>query len=126
MTLKLEGLAQLMKSIEETGNKMSKEVENNALQAGGELLADRLRPAVPYRTGNWKDNIIVSPPKYDFRIGNALDVGADQQGDAFYGYFYEFGTSKQPAIPVYGYVFASSKEDVQTAMAQSIKEGMGL
>jgi hypothetical protein len=39
---------------------------------------------------------------------------------------YEFGTSKQPARPVYGPVFNGSKDDVQDVMAQSIKEDLGL
>jgi HK97 gp10 family phage protein len=126
MTARLEGLEELMRSIEETGKKIDRNAEAKALKAGGELLAERLRPAVPVRTGNWKDNIVVSPPSSNFKVGTAVDIGADQQGDAFYGYMYEFGTSKQSARPVYGPVFNSSKDDVQDAMSQSIKEDLGL
>ncbi|HFK2719186.1 TPA: HK97-gp10 family putative phage morphogenesis protein, partial [Escherichia coli] len=117
---------QLLKKLESVDLDLKSKIEPKALNAGGEYLRDKLKENVPVRTSNWKDNIIVSPPVYSVSAGTQVDVGADQQGDAFYGYFYEFGTSKQQAQPVYGPTLENNKSEVQGKISTVIKEGLGL
>jgi HK97 gp10 family phage protein len=70
-------------------------------------------------TGNLKANIIVSKVK-----DGKIDIGPDQQGCAFYGYFLEFGRSagtrkhgsakgfKYPAMPPHPFMQPAFEENV--------------
>ena len=119
--VKLEGLEILMRHIAEMGQRVDDQTVEKALKAGGEFLKDKLEPEIPDRTGNWKENIIVSEVK-----NGVVEVGADQQSNAFYGHMYEFGTSKQPARPVYGPVYENYKGETEEKMVEVIKEELGL
>ncbi|MCM3599007.1 HK97 gp10 family phage protein [Metabacillus idriensis] len=121
MPAELDGMAQLLQQLDSMGRRLETTTKEKALEKGGEFMKDKLKPAIPVRTGKWRDNIIVSDVKND-----EVAVGADQQGNAFYGHMYEFGTSKQPARPVYGPVFENNKGRVQEIMADEIKRDLGL
>lgn len=121
MPAKLEGMSQLIAHAKNLELKIDKSTKERALKAGGEFIKSKLEPEIPVLTGNWKENIVVSDMEK-----NKVDVGADQQGDAFYGFMYEFGTSRQPARPVYGPVFENNQNKVQDVIGDVIKKDLGL
>ena len=127
MSMELQGMKELLAQIEQLGKRMGRTAEGKVLTEGGEFLKEKLQEVVPIKhTGNWNENIEVSPPIYDFKVGTMVDVGADQQGPGFYGYFYEFGISKQPARPVFGPTFEANKQALQDKMGEAIKRELGL
>jgi HK97 gp10 family phage protein len=132
MSLQLEGMQSLMAELHRLENQMSKEISEKALLEGAEIYKEAAILIAPERTGNLKNNIIVSKVKED----NTVDIGPNQQGDAFYGYFLEFGRSagtrrtgkkkgyKYPAMaarPFMGPTFENHKAAVQQKMADVIK-----
>lgn len=121
MPTKLEGMQQIKRQIAEMGLKLEKGTKERALKAGGEFIKGKLEPEIPVLTGNWRENIVVSDIK-----NNTIHIGADQQGDAFYGHMYEFGTSRQPARPVYGPVFENNQLEAQNVMGAEIKKDLNL
>ncbi|MCM3411230.1 HK97-gp10 family putative phage morphogenesis protein [Metabacillus litoralis] len=121
MATKLEGMSLLKRQLTDMGLKINKTTKEKALKTGGEFLKEKLIPEIPVLTGNWKENVIVSDVK-----NNKVDIGVDQQGDAFYGYMFEFGTSRQPARPVYGPIFENNHDKVQDVIGTVIKKELGL
>ncbi|MBP1083503.1 HK97-gp10 family putative phage morphogenesis protein [Bacillus capparidis] len=121
MSAQVDGLNQLLSEITRMGQQAEGRTKEKALKAGGNYLKGKLKENVPVVTGNWRDNIIVSDVKND-----KVDVGADQQGDAFYGYFHEFGTSKMEARPVYGPTLESERRTIRDEMADEIRRNLGL
>jgi HK97 gp10 family phage protein len=119
--MKLEGMEQLLREVERMGLDVGTQLEEQALQAGAEFLREKIEETVPVRTGNLKDNIIVSKVK-----NGSIDVGPNQQGTAFYGHFLEFGTSKAKAQPFMGPSLESNKQGIQDKMAEVIKRGLRL
>ncbi|MDE3838658.1 hypothetical protein C0966_04545 [Bacillus methanolicus] len=119
--MQLEGMEQLLRQIERLGQKVDTQIEEKALKEGAEFLKDKIKENVPVRTGNLKENIVVSDVK-----NGSIDIGVDQQGDAFYGHFLEFGTSKMSAKPFMGPAFESNKQTVQEKMSEVIKRELGL
>jgi HK97 gp10 family phage protein len=117
----LEGMEQLLREIERMGLEVETQLEEQALQAGAEILKSKIEETVPVRTGKLKANIVVSDVK-----NGSIDIGPDQQGEAFYGHFLEFGTSKAKAQPFMGPAFESNKQTVQDKMADVIKRGLRL
>jgi HK97 gp10 family phage protein len=118
---RLEGMDQLLRRVSELGQSVDNRTEEKALNAGGELLKEKVKESAPVRTGHLKDNIIVSDVK-----NGEINVGPDQQGNAFYGHMLEFGTSKMSAKPFMGPVYENNKQEVQDAMSDVIKRELGL
>jgi HK97 gp10 family phage protein len=86
LAVRLEGMNELLQRINQMGRSLDREVKEKALKEGAELLKEQAKMNVPVRTGNLKEHIIVSNIEND-----TVHVGPDQQGNAFYGHFLEFG-----------------------------------
>jgi HK97 gp10 family phage protein len=119
--IKLEGFDHLIRRIAEAGKALESGTEKKALKAGAEFLREKIEDSAPVRTGNLKRSIVVS----DVKKGE-INVGPNQQGDAFYGHMLEFGTSKMTAKPFMGPVFENNKIEVQAKMAEVIIEDLDL
>jgi HK97 gp10 family phage protein len=121
MSLQMQGMSELMRSIQEMGRIIDSQVTKKALKKSAELVKDKIEETVPVRTGNLKRNIVISEIEDD-----KIHIGPDQQGDAFYGHFLEFGTSKAAAKPFMGPVFENNKDAIQETMTDVIKRELGL
>lgn len=119
--MQLEGMNQLLREIERIGRTVTNQIEEKALQEAGEFLRDKIKPEVPVRTGNLKENIIVSDV-----VNGEVNVGPDQQGDAFYGHFLEFGTSKASPKPFIGPVFENNQRNIENKMGDVIRRELGI
>lgn len=117
----IEGLDDLMSRLRQMGD-MGKEVEEKALKKGAEIMRDALESSVPVsaRTSNHaRDHIVIG----EIEDGK-IPIGPDKKH--FYLQFPEFGTSKQPAQGFMERAFNDSKDEAQRAVAEVLKEELGL
>ncbi|AND39545.1 HK97-gp10 family putative phage morphogenesis protein [Cytobacillus oceanisediminis] len=120
--LNLTGMDQLLRQIEQMGNKVEGEVEKKALKEGAEHLRNKMEENAPRgKTGNLASEIVVG----DIENGS-VEIGGDQQGKAFYGHFQEFGTSRQKAQPFMAPTLENESQTTQDKMATVIKRELGL
>ncbi|WP_426453848.1 HK97-gp10 family putative phage morphogenesis protein [Paenibacillus sp. S-38] len=126
--MKLEGMDELVKRLQEMGRKGAA-IERAALQAGGEVIRSAASERAPRSNDapHLADNITISKIKTSQGMKYVL-VGP-QKGDNsefFYGKFLEWGTSKMAARPFLGPVAAEKQGEVIEKMKQAIKDGLGL
>lgn len=119
MDLNVEGLDDLRSRLQET--KEMKKAENRALKKAAGRLETRAKTAAPVDTGNLKSEITTGAVK-----DGKIDVGVDQQGDAYYGHMIEFGTSKTPAQPFLRPSFERERSNIENIMSQEIRKGLDL
>lgn len=136
MPAELQGLQQLMNQFTQMGHTIENRTKEKALKAGAKVFQEKAKENVNIRTGNLRDNIVVSEV-----INDTVHVGPDQQGDAFYGLFLEFGRAagtvksgankghKYPGMdprPFMGPTYENNKSAVQEEMKDVIKSELGL
>lgn len=119
--LNLTGMDQLLRQLEQVGNKVEGEVEKKALKEGAEHLRNKIEENTPRRTGRLASEIVIG----EIKDGN-IEVGVNQQGKAFYGHFQEFGTSRQKAQPFMAPTLENESQTTQNKMANVIKRELGL
>ena len=84
MDLKFNGLDSIVSRLRQMEN--TEVIEKKALEAAGNHMKSKMETSAPVRTGTLKANIIVTGVK-----NGIIQVGTDQQGDGFHGYFLEYG-----------------------------------
>ncbi|ERN52830.1 HK97 gp10 family phage protein [Alkalihalophilus marmarensis] len=119
----LEGLEELMRSLEQSSNDVEK-VKEDALLAGAKIMQDETKKTagtvLKRRSGDLINNIEISDVE-----GDEVHVYVDNQGKAYYGHMHENGTSKMPARPFMGPTFNRSKVQINRAMANKIRAKLG-
>ncbi|MEK5530652.1 HK97-gp10 family putative phage morphogenesis protein [Viridibacillus sp. FSL R5-0468] len=126
MDFEFTGLEELRNRL--TGMSNAKLIEEKALKKGGEYLREKLESNVyshglKNRSGKSAESFKISPKV----INGAIEVGlSNQNSDAFYLFFHEFGTSKMPARPVVRPIFEQEKTNIEKEMAEGAREGLGL
>lgn len=126
MSVKMEGLDELRKKLSKMSD--SKEYEDKALTKAGEHLRDKLEDNVysyglKKRSGKSQKSFVVNKTILKRRIEVGL---SNQNNDAFYLYFHEYGTSKMIARPFFRPTFEQEKGKLEQIMAQEIRKGLGL
>lgn len=121
MAFDLQGMEELMRTIEQMGKKVEGQVEEKVLKKGAEHLRNKIEENAPKRTGKLKGEIVVGKIK-----GGKVEIGVDQKGKAFYGYFQEFGTSKMKARPFVAPTLENESQKTQNIMKDVIKRELGL
>ncbi|MGD6897111.1 HK97-gp10 family putative phage morphogenesis protein [Bacillus infantis] len=119
--LNLSGMNELMRQIEQMGRKVEGDIEKKALKEGANHLRDKIEENAPRRSGKLASEVIVG----DIKDGN-VQVGIDQQGEAFYGHFLEFGTKKMKAQPFMAPTLENESQTTQDKMSDVIKRDLGL
>lgn len=133
--LNLEGMDQLLASLQTLGNKASR-VENSALRAGAGVLQKEIEKRAPRSPMSDKqapdhrhaaDHISVSKIKLKGGTRHIL-VGIEKgdNSEFFYMKFHEFGTSKMPARPFMDPAARESRGAVLEAMGGVVKAGLKL
>lgn len=118
MKFEFEGLDDLVRAFERTGQNIEEGKKEALKEAGKHLQDETIKAAKPrWRTGNLESHIMLSDVE-----GNEINVYVDQQGKAYYGYFLEMGTSKMPAYPFMFPAFMNSRHMLQRIMANSLSE----
>lgn len=121
MGIKLEGMSDLLRNLEQAGNR-GQEVAEKALNEGAKILQAKMKQMAPRSAGAGKhlaENIIISAIK-----DGTIEVGP--QKDYFYGFFLEFGTSKMSAQPFAQPAFEASKGQIERKMAEVIRDELRL
>lgn len=118
MKFEFEGIDELIIQLERTGQNVE-EGKKEALEKAGKHLQEKtIEAAKPrWRTGNLERHIMLSDVESD-----EINVYVDQQGQAYYGYFLEVGTSKMPAYPFMFPAFMGSRRMLQQIMAKTLSE----
>lgn len=116
MKFEFEGMDQLIQELENTGREVSV-VKDEAVAEGAKIMQKATQERAPYRRGILKTKIEIS----DIKNGEA-EVYVDQQGEAYYGYFHEVGTSKMRARPFMGPAFNDSKMKIERAIADKLRQ----
>lgn len=88
--IKVNGLADLQKMLNEFPAKLEANIMRGALRAGANVFRDRARAYAPVRSGKLKKSIKV---KTTLRRGKAMAQVVAGGGDAWYAKFVEFGTA---------------------------------
>ncbi|MFE4525440.1 HK97-gp10 family putative phage morphogenesis protein [Cytobacillus firmus] len=139
MPAQLEGMEQLLRQLGQIGRTLESGTKERALEAGGEFMKVKVRSYAREKSGNLKENVIVSNVEND-----QIAIGPDQQGDAFYGHILEFGRKAGTARikrndkrvdypypgmnpkPFLGPAFENHKDEAQEVMKDVIREDLGL
>jgi len=98
ISVKVEGADKLMKALNELPTRVSRNVQREALKAGGELIRQHAASIAPREPGrpDLADNIGMAVARLeDGSVGLAIGPGPS----FFYGYFQEFGTRHHKAQP---------------------------
>lgn len=118
--MQLEGLQELTRHMQ----RMERNVKNDeekALEAGAKVMQAGAQDLVRYRTGNLHDHIEISEVE-----NGQIEIYVDNQGKAYYGQMVELGTSKMQAIPFMGPAFMRDQLKIEQAMANSLRQSLGL
>jgi len=121
--VKFDGMDELLRKIEELGQKGSR-IENTALKMAGEYLAKEMKQEAPVQTGELSYSIEVSNVKQK-QGQKYVEVGPNKKTN-WRAKFLEFGTSKMRANPFMSRAYEKNKDKVQEIIAQKLKEGLGL
>lgn len=119
-------ISELQKKLEEMGRKGSK-LENQALIAGADVIKKEIIKNAPVKTGSSKKYLKVSNVKKEKGIKVVkIGVNKEDNSEAFYLKFYEYGTSKQVARPFMRPAFERNKKEALEKTKEVIREGLGI
>ncbi|MBP3038065.1 HK97 gp10 family phage protein [Bacillaceae bacterium Marseille-Q3522] len=141
MPAQLDGMNQLLQRVTEMQKTLEISTKEKALNAGAKVFKDGIENEIVskglVRTGNLKNNVAISNIKDD----ETVEIGISQQGDAYYGYFLEFGRksgrvrygkhkgrkySRMTAKPFVGPAYENNKSKAQDKMSEVIREDLNL
>lgn len=124
--IKLEGAKELEKQFKSLEPKIAKKLVRQSLRKAAKPILAAARTKCPVDTGELKKSIKIRAMKrrknsFGVLIGTALKWFV---GDAFYGAFVEFGTSKMSARPFMRPAFDEKKGEAEQILVQEIREGL--
>lgn len=119
-------IEKLQKRLEDIGRKGSI-IENEALITGAELINKEIIKNAPEKTGRAKKYLKVSKVKKEKGI-KVVKVGISKEDNsqAFYLKFHEYGTSKMPARPFMRPAFERKRKEALEKTYEVIRKGLGL
>lgn len=125
--VRVEGLEELLKKVEEMDKKGSN-IQGNALKQAGEYLKGEMRKEIIskglIRTEKLRDDIEVSNLKSK-KTYKYVSVGPGKE-TAWRAKFVEYGTSKARAFPFMAPTYEQNKDEIQNIIKEELKKGLGL
>jgi HK97 gp10 family phage protein len=122
ITFEVNGLNELMQELEKAGDKAGELLEAAAL-AGGKVVEEQARENAPREKGTLAKSITTGVVD---KGQNMVEVGIGPGKKGWYGRFSEHGTSREPARPWLFPAYEQKKEEAENAIAEVIREGLGL
>lgn len=128
--LKLDGFAELDKQLAALGKKMATEIGRDAVVASSELLRDAWKAGAPYdpqqrgaaaKYGHLRDNITIGPVRAQNTNAVVYKVFT---GNAYFGYFLEWGTAKMPPHPWARPIIERVKGEMVEVFVKRLNEGI--
>jgi HK97 gp10 family phage protein len=125
----IDGAQELDAKLARLGQDVATDIGVDAVNAAARALADRWAAIAPYdpnrnpdrKYGHLKDEIRVRREGTDNANQIAFRVST---GDAFWGYFYEFGTVKQPPRPIFRSETEGMKDELVNIQIQRLRSGI--
>ena len=112
------------RKLEELGRKGTS-IEKKALEEGAEPILQEMINNCPVRTGKAKKHLKKSKPKKEKgRLVVKIGVNKEDNSEAFYLKFSEWGTSKQVARPFMRPAFERKREEGLEITKKVIREGL--
>lgn len=124
--IQLQGIDQLLNQLRMRGESAVKRVENKALKAAGEVMADDMIERAPYSAldkVHLKENITVSNVRRKDGVKYVL-VGPNKRV-SWRAHFSEFGTTKMPATPYIAPAFIAKRKEALNILAEELRKGLG-
>lgn len=124
--MRLDGMNELLREVERIGKTITNEIEVKALEEGAGFLQDKIKEnAYSYglvrRSGDLEKGILKSEVEH-----GKIEVGITNQGDGFYGYFHEMGTSKMSPHPFVQPTFDNNIHNIENKMSEVISRELRL
>lgn len=123
--VRVQGLGEIERKLKALVAQVTKPaVLEEALVAGGEVIAEEARRLVPVRTGTLRDSIVVASGDLDasavtLKHGLAkVQIGPDERG--FYGHLVEFGTYRSAAKPFMRPAFDAKKAEAMEIVTEHL------
>lgn len=126
MKVEFSGMDEIVDVLKDMSD--TKSIEETALNKGAKHLKEQLEAGVyshglTRRTGKSEESFVIDPEIKD----STIEIGiSNQQSDAFYLYFHEYGTSKMRARPFFRPIFESNKARIGQIMADEVRKQIGL
>jgi len=125
----MTGASEFETALKSLGTSVATKIGVQAVRASGEALQEAWQHAAPYdpqrrgdrQYGHLRENIKVqrrgtaNPNVIAFRVTT---------GDAFWAYFYEFGTAKQPARPIFRGAVESMRDTLISIQTGTLRKGI--
>lgn len=128
VTMRVEGLSDLAKTLEQLSTRVSKRMLRDALTHAAEPMRQQMSTNAPRESGQLGAHIIVSTARQSVGDAGAVGRNDDQQASVavgpakpfFYGGMNEFGTVHIPAHPWARPAFDAEADKVPAAMSKAI------
>ncbi|TFE02885.1 HK97-gp10 family putative phage morphogenesis protein [Jeotgalibacillus salarius] len=125
MRVEFEGVDRLSQKLKDM--QIFGEVEGSALNKSAEHLKKKLTDNVyklglDRKTGKAEESVLIS----EVHAGKIFIGFSNQQNDAFYMFFHEWGTSKMPARPILRPTFYQELQALNRILKEELQKGMGL
>jgi HK97 gp10 family phage protein len=137
-SVRIEGLAELERALLQLPAKLTRQVLERSLLAGGRVVVAEAKRRAPLLTGELRRNIRAIRNRRDRRYSATIDVGVRKlskkqirklrtrkgranASDPFYWRFQEFGTSKMRARPFLRPAFEAKKVDAAFRIKDEIR-----
>jgi HK97 gp10 family phage protein len=125
----IEGAAELDAKLARLGQEVATDIGVDAVSASARFLAERWKAIAPVdpnrkpgrKYGHLRDEISFRREGTDNPNVVAFRVTT---GDAFWGYFYEFGTVKQPPRPIFRAETEGMKDELVNIQIQRLRAGI--
>jgi HK97 gp10 family phage protein len=125
----IDGAAELDAKLARLGQEVATDIGVDAVNAAARALADHWVAIAPFdpnrdparKYGHLRDEIRVRREGTDNVHQIAFRVST---GNAFWGYFYEFGTVRQPPRPIFRSATEGMKDELVTIQIQRLRAGI--
>ncbi len=124
--MELQGMDELLSHLQSIGKNVSR-IENQALKAGAQPVAEEMKSLVPVSSIDHKhirEDIHVSGVKSKDGV-KYVEIGPGKDTN-WRAKFLEFGTSKMPAKPFVQLSYEHNKSEVIQIITQKIREELGM
>lgn len=133
-SIRSEGGAEITRNLQKLRAAVRGQMIEEALLAGGEVIADEARRLVPVDKGNLRDSITVSTQALNYSaqsMGRAGEVvfigpahGRSLQHDGFYGHMVEFGTYRTVPEPFIRPAYDSKRREAVRIVGEHLSNAL--
>jgi len=121
--IQIEGLDRLDEALQELAWPAARRALRKGMRAGANIVRDEARQKAPVKTGKLRRRIRTRERREE---NGWMRFAIEVPQSVFYGRFFEFGTSKQPARPFLRPAAANQTDAAVAQMRSSLAEAIEL